>query len=396
MNVRLTIITAFLLLLAACSAEAQPVAESPSTSGDCIDTVEEGRDYFPDKISVAHADGFTVEYFDTYKIVTVTQPFPGATADDYLSYLLVQCGAPHPEGVEADKTYEVPAGDTILMSTTYITMMDDLNLLDKVVGLDSFQFVNNTTIRERIEQDELVAINFGPDVNVELALEADPDLIMTYSFGSPDTDSAPVLENSGLPTVVNGDYVETSPLGRAEWVKFIATFYNAEAEAQTVWQEIEREYNSASERAQAVGDSPTVLADVPFEGTWYVPGAQSYVAQLINDAGGDYIFTDQEGTGSLPLDFETVFDRAQGADIWINVGSFETLNALAEADERYTEFAAYNQGEVWGNNRQQTEFGNAYFESAPARPHIVLLDLIKIFHPELADDHEFVYYQELE
>jgi iron complex transport system substrate-binding protein len=147
----------------------------------------------------------------------------------------------------------------------------------------------------------------------------------------------------------------------------------------------------------SVTEKPTVFANTPFEGTWYMPGGQSFTAQLLADAGADYLWADDESTGTLFLDFETVFDQAATADYWINIGFFGGLADLTAADERFSDFAAYQNNGVYNNDARTNDFGgNDFYEGGVANPHLVLADLIKIFHPELLPDHEFVYYRLVE
>jgi iron complex transport system substrate-binding protein len=128
-----------------------------------------------------------------------------------------------------------------------------------------------------------------------------------------------------------------------------------------------------------------------------MPGGDSYVATLIADAGGDFLWSDEPGT-SLALDFEVVLERAQSADVWVNANQFwGTAEDALATDERFAEFDAFAEGRIWNNNLQQNENGgNAYFEAGVANPHLLLADLIAIFHPEILPEHEFEFYQPLE
>jgi iron complex transport system substrate-binding protein len=380
--------------------EAEPASGEALTPPDhnlttgCVETYTEGVDYFPDKAELSYADGLTIEYHDHYKVVEVTDPWPGA--EETYRYVLVQCGTPTPDGIDGDQVIEVPVNTMVSMSTTLISHLDSMGLLDRLVGLDSFAYVNNPTVREMIDAGELAEIGSGTEMNVEVALDLDPELIIAHVTGTPEYDSAPPLLEAGLPVVISGDWVEEVPLGRAEWVKYISLFFNTEAQANIVFNEIEAQYNEIAPLARAVADKPTVLADTPYQGTWYIPGGQSYTAQLFEDAGADYLWADDDTAGSLlTLDFEVVFDVAQDADVWVNV-NFTSLEEMAAADERFVEFAAYQNGRVYANNKRQTEYGNDFFESGAANPHLVLLDLIKIFHPDLVPDHEFYFYVHLQ
>jgi iron complex transport system substrate-binding protein len=291
----------------------------------------------------------------------------------------------------------VPVSTIVPMSSTQLPHLEDLGLLDHIVGVNQLAFIYNPTVRAMVESGQVAELtNAAMEVNVEVALDLNPSLIMDFSSGAPEFDTFPALIDAGLPVVINGDWTEDTTLGRAEWIKFMAVFYNAEAKADEVFAGIVGQYEEAAQLAQSAAERPTVFTSSPYQGFWYMPGGGSYVAELLADAGADYVFADDTSVGSLSLDFESVFERAQDADVWINV-DFASLEDMAGADERFAEFAAFQNGQVYAFNRRvQEQGGNDYYESSAARPHLILLDLVKIFHPDLVPDHEFVYYRQLE
>lgn len=373
---------------------AAPAPESNLTDA-CVENYDESVDYFPNKVEVTQAEGFTVEYFNNYKVVTVLTPFAGAAQP--AEYLLVQCGTPAPDGFDEAAVIEIPVGSIVAMSTTYLPALEELGLLDTLVGVDSTLYTTNETVIGMVENGSVAEIGNGPEVNVEVALDLEPDLIMTSATGTPDYDAHPALEEAGLPVVLNADYLDSSPLGRAEWVDFIALFYNEEAASEAWFGEVVTEYEMLAALAAGVEERPTVFVNTPFDGTWFLPGGQNYMAQLLRDAGADYLWSDDTGTGSLFLDFETVFDVASEADYWLNIGTFASLGDLIAADDRFTEFAAFANGNVYNHDAITNENGGSdFFESGAVFPNLVLADLIKIFHPELVPDHEFVYYRLVE
>jgi len=380
-------------------AEEEPAAveaEAPEANltDGCVENYAEGIDYFPNKLEVERAVGFTVEYFDNYKVVTTLRAWPGS--DQQFEYVLVQCGTPAPEGYEDATVIEIPVDEAVMMSTTYLTTLDDLGLLDRLVGLDSFSYTTNETVRGMIDADNLVEIApTGQEVNVEVALDLNPDFIMTFSSGVPEYDLHPVMMEAGLPVVMNADWMENVPLGRAEWVKFTALFFNAEETANTVYDGIVADYEAATELAASVEDRPLVMSDTPYEGTWYTPGGGASTAKLIADAGGNYVYADTEESGTLYLDFETVYNDALDADVWINAFGFETREDMLAADARFGDFAAFQSGNVWSNDKRGSSFNTEYYETGVVHPHIVLQDLVAIFHPDLMPDYEPYYYRQV-
>ncbi|MBE7530787.1 MAG: ABC transporter substrate-binding protein [Ardenticatenaceae bacterium] len=367
-------------------------APTTNLTDGCVETYTEGVDYFPEKAEVTHSDGFTIEYFNSYKRLTVKSPYPGAA--EVATYVLVQCGVPVPAGFEGAVIIEVPINSLVAMSTTYLPHLPTLDAVDSLVGLDSLAFASTPEIRARIDAGQVAEVGFGAQVNVEQVLDLDPDVVMTYASGSADFDAQPKLEEAGVTVVVNSDYLDASPLGQAEWVKFLAAFYNQEAAATTWFDGVVGEYEELAALAATAVTQPTVLLNTPYEGTWYMAGGQSYIAQLLADAGAAYLWADDPSDTTLFLDFETVFDKAQAADYWINLGFVASLADLEATDSRFAEFAAFQNGNVYNNDARVNESGgNDYYEGGAAHPHWVLADLIKIFHPELLPEHEFVYYR---
>jgi iron complex transport system substrate-binding protein len=415
-RIRVALLSLFVLVLAACAVPVQPVAEPASpavspaeeavTAGDpptanftdgCVETFDEAVDYFPQKLSVAYASGFDVEYFNNYKLVTVTNPWQGA--DESFQYVLVQCGTPAPDGYDDTQVIQVPIQSVIALSTTYLPHLETLGVVDQLVGIDSYMWTTTPSVQALIAAGEVAEVGSGSTINVEQVLDLEPDLVMAYGIGIPDYDTHPVLLDAGVTVVLNGDFVEQDPLGRTEWMKFMAIFFNREGVAVEAFDQIAQEYTEVAELAAGVDERPTVLVGGMYNGTWYISGGESYTARLLADAGADYLWADEPVVASLPMDFESVYEQAADADYWVNPDNsfWFSLEDVLAGDERYGEFSAAQEGRLYNNNAIVNENGgNAFFESGAANPHIVLKDLVKIFHPELLPEHELVYYRLVE
>lgn len=401
------------LIISACGATDRPPTATPGTAaapssittvseppaanlGDgCVETFDASIDYFPDKARIKYAEGWTIDYFNHYKVITVVKPWQGS--DVTFQYVLVQCGTPTPDGFDGGQVIEVPADSIVTMSTTYLPHLAELDLLDRLVGLDDMEFVYTPAVVERVESGKLAEIGNGATVNVERVLELNPSLVMTYGIGDPQSDAHPQLLAAGVPVAINAEYMETLPLGRAEWIKFTAAFFNREAAAEAVFADIATRYEDLTGRVDALDARPTVLVNVPFQGTWYMSGGNSFFARLLEDAGATYLWADEETTDSLPLSFESVFERAASADYWLNTGTWSHIDDMLAADERFGAFTALQQGRVYNNNRRLNQYGgNDFWESGVTHPHLVLADLIAILHPEVLPDHELYYYQQVQ
>ena len=343
-----------------------------------------------------YATGFTFEQHDDFTLVTVTNPWQGATADDVIRYVLHRRGTRPPGGYDDILAVEVPVQSVITMSTTFLPHLEQLGEIESLVGHDALAWVYSPAVRARGEQGYVTEVGSGSMVDIERTLELQPDIIFTNSFGG-DWDANPVLKRAGLPTAISGDWVEQSPLGRAEWLLFTALFFDKLDIAQEIFSEIEAEYLALARLAASTTDRPSVLINAPYQGTWSVAGGDSYAARFIGDAGGDYVWTGDRTVGAIFLDFETVFAEACTADIWINPGVWASLDAGRAEDSRFEQFSSFKNGSVFNNNARISATGGIdYFESGASNPHIVLNDLIWVFHPDLVPGYEPFYYQKLE
>lgn len=403
---QILILTLLALALSGCMLPApvtlQPVVPlvdgaTPPTENltGCVDSFDAELDYFPQKVQPERAAGWTVEYHNHYKLLTLLDPWAGA--EQIFQYVLVQCGAPAPTDYPNAAIIEVPVQQAAVLTSTELPHLHALGLLDRLVAVEEFDYVNTPAVRTKIDAGELQEVGGGANANVEMLIDLAPDLVVAFAYGNPDHDAHPKLIEAGLPVVLNAGYMETTPLGRSEWVKVTALFFNAEERANAVFAEIAKKYAEMAKLADSVTERPTVLVGIARGDGWRVPGGGSYFARYIADAGGAYLWADTDSTGSLPLDFEVVFDRARDADFWIpNTGAWFTLANVAAVDERYTDFAAYANAAIYNNNANLNAWGgNDYWETGVANPHLVLADLIKIFHPDLLPEHEMIWFQQL-
>lgn len=348
-----------------------------------------------DQITIDYAKNFTLEYKDGYKLLTVTLPWLGAT--EPLHYALVPMGTQLDAELDNAVVINTPIKSFVSLSSTYLPFLEQIGELESLIAVDTADYIYNAEVRSWVEDGKVETIGSGATVDVEKVVELSPDIIMTSASGSSEWDTHPVLEQAGLPVVINSDYLEQDPLGRAEWGKFIAAFYEKEVEADRIFDEMAARYEKAKASVACQTGKPTVFVNTAYEGTWYMPGSESYAAILLRDAGANYLWNDLEETGATPIDFEVVVERAKDADFWLNVGFASDLANLAAMDPRYADFKAYQEGKVFNNNARITDMGGTdYYESGIANPDTVLLDLIAIFYPDLAGDHDLFYYRQLQ
>jgi iron complex transport system substrate-binding protein len=376
------------------------LAQDTNLTAACVESYDPTVDYFPNKIELTHAAGFEVEYFNNYKVLRTLTPYPGAT--ESVEYVLVQCGTPAPEGYEGAQRVEVPVDSFAALSTTQIPHLKELGHLDALVAMDTYgyQLVNAPEVVEMIATGDVVDLGSGTTINIELALDLQPDVVMANGF-DPSTDAHPILIDAGIFTVLNSEWLEATLLGRAEWIKFTAAFFNEEARAAEVFDHIASEYEAVSDLAAGVPDDErvTVLWNSysPYSESWIIPGQQTWVGQLLRDAGVNYVLMDEVPDQSQDYSFEAVIEAGLDAPLWIpNAFQVNTLDDLLAQDERYADFAAFQSGMVYNDtNRVNPNGGNDFWETGVTNPHLILQDLVSIFYPELLPDHEQVFYKKL-
>jgi iron complex transport system substrate-binding protein len=399
-----SILLIFLVTFSAMPIFGQEAAVLEENPQECVtdEAYEEGVDYFPEKAELTHAETFDIDYFDNYKVITVNTPWAGATDDDVFQYVLVQCGTPAPEDFEDALVIEVPTGTIISMSTSQLPQIVELGLVDQLVGVDSLAFINTPEVVDKAQAGELIEVGAGASVNVELVLDADPSLVMVNGNGIPEYDAHPALLEAGVPVVINADWVETTLLGRAEWIKFMAAFYNQEGEANELYDTIVEEYEAAAALVADLSEDEriTVLWNKyePFTEAWSIPGQQTWLGGLLTDAGVDWVLMEEAPDISGQLSFEQVYEAGLDAPIWVlNTFGISSVDALLAEDERNGDFAAVETGEVYNNEaRVNANGGNDFWETGVTHPHLLLQDLIALFYPELLPDHELMFYNKLE
>jgi len=345
-------------------------------------------------VSLQYAENFDIEVVDGVKHIRVHRPW--RHADFGLHYVAVPCGWKGTHPTDVDAVFRIPPHRVVTTSSTHLPQIEALGLVDRLVGHDRFDYITSPTLRERVDRGLLTEVGDGVRLNTEILLDLRPDLIFVYSIGSPELDLIGNLGEVGIPFAVDGAWVESSPLARAEWVKYTAAFFDRERQAERLFDDIAESYRALARLADEVETRPTVLTGAPFQGTWHVSGGGSFQARFIADAGGDYLWRDADSQGSIPFDFETVYARALEADVWVHPSDWRSLDDALRADPRMADFRAFREGRVFNNDRRLNESGgNDYWESGSLRPDQVLADFIWILHPDLMPDYEPVYHRRL-
>jgi iron complex transport system substrate-binding protein len=343
----------------------------------------------------AYAKNFEIADHGTYRVLTVRNAYRGASGEH--RYALVPKNAPLPDLPEDALVVRTPVERVVTMETVHVGFLAALDRTDAIVGAATASSISQPKVRARLKKGEIRRIGSGHGLDVEALLLLQPDLILTTVLGDPAFDLPPKLSRAGLPVVLTAGYMEAHPVARAEWIKFVAAFFEAGEEADAFFAGVAARYETLREKAASAATRPTVFCGAPYSGAWYVPGGESFTAQSIRDAGGDYLWSDDGSRGGIPLDTERVFLKAARADIWLHPGRYRSLGELLGADPRFGQFRAARDGAVYNRTRPAAEGGGpgAVWERGVVRPDEVLADLIATLHPELLPEHAAVYYERL-
>jgi iron complex transport system substrate-binding protein len=250
-------------------------------------------------------------------------------------------------------------------------------------------------MRKRIDQGKVKDLGIDKGMNIEMLYTLKPSLVMGYTM-TKDLGQLKKIQELGIPVVINAEYLEKHPLGRAEWIKFMALFFGKEREADSVFAEIEKEYLTTQRLVSEVKTKPTVLSGIVYGDAWFMPGGQNYAAKLLKDAGCEYLWASDSTSGFLQLSFESVYATAKEAELWIGVGSFTKLADIKATEERYALFKPFKEQQVYSYDaREGAKGGSEFLELGYLRPDLILKDLVKIAHPELMPSYDLFFHKKL-
>ena len=206
-----------------------------------------------------------------------------------------------------------------------------------------------------------------------------------------------LIEKHGIPVIINGDWREETPLGRAEWIKFFGALFDKEKLADSIFNTIEEDYLAAKLMVKEKTSHPTILSGAIMKNdVWSLPAGESFVAQFLTDANLNYLWKDTHGKGSLQLSFESVLDKGQFADYWIAPGYFSSKAQLLENNPQYQNFSAFKNNKIFtASTKRGVKGGVMYYELGPTRPDLILQDLIKITNPEILPNYTLTFFEQM-
>lgn len=367
---------AALLAVVCCKKEALPEAPLKTTS------------------KIIHAKGFEIVEKKGYKNLIVKAPY--LQAKQATSYHLYKRIPLNTSNVSPLQAIQVPVKNIVVTSTTHIPMVELLQSENTLVGFPNGQYISSERTRKLLDAGKITEVGKENSLNTEILLDLHPDLVVGFSVTSADK-SLTTLQKAGINVIYNGDWLEETPLGRAEWIKFFGVLLDKEKQADSIFKAIETNYKNAKKKAlQSLRKATVVSGAIMSKDIWNLPAGESYVAQFLKDANLSYLWQYTKGKGSLSLSFESVFDKGANAEFWIAPGYFTSKKQLLESNALYAKFKAFQDDQIYTPTTKKGKSGGVlYYELATTRPDLVLKDLIKITNPALLPNYELVFFEKM-
>lgn len=367
--------------------------QSPKASSEGESVSFDAED-FAHIVQVKYAKGFAVDNYPSYKRLSILSP---QSRDTIASYILYPRDSVKPQLPELPNRQfiAIPQRSMACSASPEIGAVSALGLSDKLVAAASLEYVNDSTIRERIDRHQVVEIGRGMGRNIEQLIATRPDVCLQNVYSASDKDED--IKAAGINILFFNSWKEEDPLGRAEWLKVLALLFERNQYAEQIFDDIVRRYKEVQTLVPPTRPKVPVMYGQDYKGVWYVPGEYSYIAKLFSDAAIEYDYIAGQ-SDSQPMSFEYIYSKHHAKKIWLCMmtGKLSTLSDFVALNERYRDFEATRSGAVWVDRKRVNAYGgNDYWESGPYNPDLLLKDLLKICHPDLVPDYEGTYWIQL-
>lgn len=342
------------------------------------------------EISLHYAENLKLSQAEDYTIARLRNPWD--TTKTLHTYLLIDKDKPLPENLPEGTIVRTPLSKAIVYSSVHCGLLQQIGALKSIGGICDLKYIKLPEIQEGCRNGSITDAGNGMNPDIEKIIDLHPDAIMLSPFEN--SGGYGRVEKLNIPIIECADYMETSALGRAEWMRFYGLLFGRTQKADSLFAEVENNYNELKALVAPLSSAPSVISELKNGSAWYIPGGQSTSARIYADAGANYVFADDEHSGSVPLAFETVFDKGQDADFWLikyNQAVDKTYSELKSDYAPYSGFRAFQERNIYGCNTGKVPF----YEDSPFHPDRLLKDLIKIFHPALLEGYELKYFTKL-
>lgn len=344
--------------------------------------------------NIKYAKGFDIVSENGNKKLIIKNPYKNSKK--VFSYILYKKSAIKSINKSINVKIEVPIQELVVTSTTHIPMIELLNEELSIIGFPNTKYISSKKTRKLIDQGKIIDIGKENSLNTEILLDIEPQLVIGYGVSNADKTLATV-QKAGIPVIYNGDWLEETPLGKAEWIKFFGVLFDKEKQADSIFKKIESNYLEAKNIALKSKKKLTVLSGaIMSKDIWNLPAGNSFVSKFLKDANLDYLWRKTKGNGSLSLSFESVFEKGINADFWIAPGYFTSKNQLLKSNKLYAKFKSFINNNIYTSSNRKGETGGVlYYELATTRPDLVLKDIIKITNPKLLPDYKTTFFEKM-
>jgi iron complex transport system substrate-binding protein len=370
-----------------CNGRPHSSGSRPGTSETDTTHLPAGALHLSDPIR--YAQGFQVTSEHGYIRIEVHDPWNKGKL--LQRYLLAPCGQELPEKMPKGTLLRTPLQKIVVYTSVHCAILDELGAAGEIAGVCESRYIKAPAVIEQIRKGQTIDLGEATSPNIERMIEIGAQAVVASPF---DHGGYGSVEKTGIPIIECADYMETHPLGRAEWIKFIGLLTGQTARADSLFRQAETRYLHVKSLVEKTSKRPTLMTGTKFGSSWYVPGGENFMARIYQDAGADYLFRDLPGTGGIPLSFETVLNKAIHADLWVmhyNQEENLTYQALQSDYPPYSHFDAFSKHRIYACNTHYSR----YYEEVLIHPDYLLTELIAIFHPELIPHHPFRYFKPL-
>ncbi len=352
------------------------------------------------------SNGFEINELEdgSAALVNIIKPWQGARDNDH-HLLILKDDQPYPKNFSG-AIIRGEAKRIITLSSTNIAMLEALGEADRIVGVSGIGYITNETVQQRYRSGKILDIGYGTNLNFEAIVALAPDIVLLYGVSGEEVSVTSKLDELGIQYIYVGDYAEESPLAKCEWSIVIGEICGVRQRAIENFEELQQRYNDIKQQiAEQPLDSlagkapnPKVMLNTPYRDVWYMPSSRSYIVQLIEDAGGEYIYGGNVGDTTVSISLESAYQLVSGCDVWLNMGAMvRTREALKSLNPRFADMEVVERGDLYNTTARTTPMGGSdFWESGVMNPDIILKDLAKIFKQPVVADHELYYYERLD
>lgn len=332
-------------------------------------------------ITMAHT--LSIMDYPGYSCVTVRN------ADDSTNvkavYYLISQGNSLPDSIDTSGAtiIQVPLKHSLVYSNVHVSLLHELGSIDAVKGVCDGTYVTDSIAIRRLADGSIIDCGDSRNPNIEAVMQLSPDGILLSSYGQ--NPGQGKISQLGIPVIEADDYLEPTPLGRAEWMKFYGRLYGKGMEADSLFRVVAEEYKSIRDKTSKTSNRPKVLFDGVYGDSWYIPTSGSATGRLISDAGGLNPFAYLKDAGSDALSPEQVIYKAHDADVWFvryfKPEGTKSLDEWAAENKNYSHIKAFTTGNVYGSNTAYS----GIFDDGAFHPQLILAEMASILHPEIKD-----------